>query len=103
MTDTLFSTLSNIDPADQATWEGKIFLTFDIDWACDEVIEDSIVLVESVGAAATWFVTHETPLLERLRNNPAFELGIHLVYPKFEGRVIAVSYTHLTLPTIPLV
>lgn len=77
MTDTLFSTLSNIDPADQATWEGKIFLTFDIDWACDEVIEDSIVLVESMGAAATWFVTHETPLLERLRNNPAFELGIH--------------------------
>ena len=35
MTDTRFSRLSNIDPADQATWEGKIFFTFDIDWSLD--------------------------------------------------------------------
>ncbi len=77
MVDARFSRLSDIDPANQASWEGKIFLTFDIDWACDEVINDSIALVESAGVAATWFVTHDTPLLQRLRSNPAFELGIH--------------------------
>lgn len=26
---------------------------------------------------ATWFVTHDTPLLERLRANRNYELGIH--------------------------
>lgn len=54
-----------------------IVLTLDIDWACDEVLADSIDLVERAGAPATWFVTHDTPLLERLRANDNFELGIH--------------------------
>lgn len=54
-----------------------IVLSLDIDWACDEVLADSIDLVEGVGAPATWFVTHDTPLLERLRANHNFELGIH--------------------------
>lgn len=54
-----------------------VVLTLDIDWACDEILKDSIDLVESVGVPATWFVTHETPLLSRLRANKDFELGIH--------------------------
>ena len=53
------------------------FLTFDIDWACDEILADTIDLVEEADVCATWFVTHETPLLKRLRDNPKFELGIH--------------------------
>lgn len=55
----------------------KLYLTFDIDWACDEVLLDTIELVEHFGVAATWFVTHDTPLLERLRGNTKFELGLH--------------------------
>jgi hypothetical protein len=55
----------------------EIFLTFDLDWACDEVLADTIALVEDADAYATWFVTHGTPLLKRLRSNPRFELGIH--------------------------
>lgn len=54
-----------------------IYLTFDIDWAHDEILEDTIDLVEMYKLSATWFVTHATPLLGRLRNNPYFELGIH--------------------------
>jgi hypothetical protein len=54
-----------------------IYLTFDIDWACDEVLADTIDLVEEADVCATWFVTHDTPLLKRLRDNPKFELGIH--------------------------
>jgi len=57
-----------------------IYLTFDIDWAHDEILEDTIDLVEMYKSLATWFVTHATPLLGRLRNNPDFELGI---YPNF--------------------
>lgn len=52
-------------------------LTLDLDWAHDVVVADTIDLVEQHGIPATWFVTHETPALERLRSNPLFELGIH--------------------------
>lgn len=72
-----FAKLSEIDPARPETWQNSPFLTFDIDWACDEILADTIDIVESYGVAATWFVTHDTPLLERLRSNPFFELGIH--------------------------
>ena len=35
-----FSKISSIDTCDEETWKNKVFLTFDIDWAADEVIED---------------------------------------------------------------
>lgn len=63
------------------TFEGDhssdIFITLDIDWAADDVLADSIDLIEAAGVAATWFVTHDTVLLDRLRDNDKFELGIH--------------------------
>ncbi len=58
-------------------WSDTVFLTFDVDWACDEVFADTIDLVEQADVCATWFITHGTPLLERLRENPKFGLGIH--------------------------
>lgn len=72
-----FSTVSRIDINVPRSWENKVFLTFDIDWAHDDVLADCIGLVEQADVCATWFVTHETPLLARLRANPKFELGIH--------------------------
>lgn len=64
-----------------------LYLTFDIDWAEDEVLEDVLNIVEKAGVAATWFATHETPLLARIRANPAFELGIHPNFnPLLDGR-----------------
>ena len=68
--------LSKIKPLITESYIEPI-LTFDIDWAHDEVLEDTIELVESFNAKAVWFVTHDTILLERLRSNPNFELGIH--------------------------
>lgn len=72
-----FRTISSINIDDDSSWENAIFLTFDIDWAHDDVLNDTIDLVEATGIAATWFVTHETSALDRLRTNPKFELGIH--------------------------
>ena len=74
---TKFSQISRIKLDDQCSWQEKKFLTFDIDWAEDFVIEPLIQLLEVNGIEATWFVTHDTPLLERLNENPNFELGIH--------------------------
>lgn len=36
-----------------------------------------IDLLEKADVAVTWFVTHDTSLLQRLRDNPNFGLGIH--------------------------
>ncbi len=69
--------ISTIDIEASTTWQDSFFLTFDIDWAHDVVLSDTIDLIEQAGVSATWFITHETPLLERLRTNPNFELGIH--------------------------
>ena len=69
--------ISSIHVEQPHTWEDKIYLTFDIDWAHDDILMDTLELVEEAGVCATWFVTHDTPLLGMLRANPKFELGIH--------------------------
>ena len=72
-----FSRIAEIIVGDKSTWQGKVFLTFDLDWCSDEVLGYTIDLVEEAEVSATWFVTHETSLLARLQENPKFELGIH--------------------------
>lgn len=57
--------------------EKNIFLTFDIDWASDQVLNYTLNLIENLNVKATFFVTHKTPVLERIRENPNIELGIH--------------------------
>jgi hypothetical protein len=73
----VFRKISEINPDDNHTWDDSIYLTFDIDWACDEILADSIELVEKMNVSATWYVTNQTSLLKRLTENPIFELGIH--------------------------
>ena len=72
-----FKLLSSIDVDRTQSWGQSIFLTLDIDWAHDEVLNDTIDLLESSGIKATWFATHDTKVLERLRVNQNFEIGIH--------------------------
>jgi hypothetical protein len=72
-----YSLIRKIAADSHNTWRNKAFLTVDVEWSCDSVLCDSIDLVEDAGVPATWFVTHETHLLQRLRSNPLFELGIH--------------------------
>jgi len=55
----------------------KIYITLDVDWACDEVMCDTIELLERYNSKATFFITHTTPILNRLRQNKNIELGIH--------------------------
>lgn len=55
-----------------------IAITLDVDWAPDFVIDwVSNKLIEN-NVKATWFVTHASPAIEKLRRRPdLFELGIH--------------------------
>jgi hypothetical protein len=57
--------------------ENTIFLTFDLDWACDEVFLETIKIIENNHIPATFFITHETNVLDYLRSKPDIELGIH--------------------------
>jgi len=73
----MFELIKNINIKDSKSWENKIFLTFDIDWCSDEVLEYTLDLLDQFDAKATFFVTHQTKLLDRIEKNENFELGIH--------------------------
>ncbi len=69
--------ISNINLQNKFSWEDKLFITIDIDWAHDVIIEDTLNLLEEAQASATLLITHKTKLLSKLFNNKLFELGIH--------------------------
>ncbi|MEM7125483.1 MAG: hypothetical protein AAF702_04100 [Chloroflexota bacterium] len=53
-------------------------ITLDIDWAPDFVIDFVADILREHQVRATWFVTHASAAIERLRKTPElFELGIH--------------------------
>lgn len=70
----IFSKINEIDLND---YENKIFITFDMEWVEDEVLEFVLNLIESYKIPCTFLVTHETTLLTQMKNNPLIELGIH--------------------------
>jgi hypothetical protein len=56
----------------------EFLVTLDVDWAPDWACEAVADELERRDVRATWFVTHATPLLERLRTRPDLhELGVH--------------------------
>lgn len=72
-----FENIKNINLENPSSWQDKLFISFDIDWCSDEVLSYTLDIVEKYNIKATFFVTHETLLLERMRDNPKIELGIH--------------------------
>lgn len=55
-----------------------VALVIDVDWAPDSSIDLTAGLLAAYGVPATWFVTHASPAVDRLRLHPdLFELGIH--------------------------
>lgn len=71
-----FETMGALDPAREETWRTAVFLTFDLDWAADDIVADTLALLARYRARATFFVTHATPLLERCVAE-GHELGLH--------------------------
>ena len=81
-----FGKICDIRLNDSSSWEKSVFLTFDIDWCSDFVLSSTLDLIENYDISATFFVTHHTTLLERMRENPKIELGIHPNFnPLLEG------------------
>lgn len=57
--------------------KNSIILTFDVDWAVDKYITAVVDLLTKHKVKSTWFITHPSTVIESLKNNELFELGIH--------------------------
>jgi hypothetical protein len=56
----------------------ELLVTLDTDWAPDVVIDEVAQCLIARQVRATWFITHASPAINRLRRHPElFELGIH--------------------------
>ncbi len=62
---------------DELSWQDKVFLEFDVDWAADFVILDTLKILREYNVQSTWFSTHRSPVLEELKTDADVELGIH--------------------------
>jgi len=55
-----------------------VIVTLDTDWAPDVAIDSAAETLVTHRVKATWFVTHRSPAIDRLRaHRDLFELGIH--------------------------
>ena len=78
-------------------------LTLDVDWAPDFMIDAAADALTAREVRATWFVTHASPAIDRLRERPdLFELGIH---PNFlagsshgDSPEAVVAHSHALVP-----
>lgn len=56
----------------------QFLITLDVDWAPDYMVDYVASILISHRVKATWFVTHESLSVWRLRKrNDLFELGVH--------------------------
>lgn len=84
--------VGSINVDDSGYWRNRWFITLDVDWAHDDVLGFAIDMVEEAGIHATWLITHKSRWIDRLRENPLFELGIH---PNFNGLLSGgAKYSH---------
>ena len=65
--------------------KSKIYLTFDIDWLCDEYLSVTLDLLNNYGLKATFFATHKSQLLNNL-DKKSFEIGLHPNFDKGNGQ-----------------
>jgi hypothetical protein len=58
--------------------KNHVLLTFDEDWAPEIALDFSANLLIENNIKSTWFITHESPILSKVRTRTdLFELGIH--------------------------
>ena len=55
----MFNKINEIKVSNKNTWCKNFFLTIDFDWANDEILLNSIKIIEKFDIKATWFVTTE--------------------------------------------
>lgn len=80
-----FIHFNDITMHDENSWKSKSILSFDVDWASDDVVKYLLDILDSFEVKATFFITHDSPILNELKCNKNIELGIHPNFnPYFE-------------------
>lgn len=72
-----FGLLKDISISKKSSWQGKLFLTLDIDWAPDFIIDYCSEILVKNNIKATWFVTHRSKAIDNIKGENLFDLGIH--------------------------
>jgi len=67
---------------------GTCYIVMDVDWAPDVVLAYAVDRLEELDVEATVFVTHASPLLDRLRSSKRIEIGIH---PNFNDLLLGTA------------
>jgi hypothetical protein len=76
-----FEKLDKIKIKKPTTWKNKIFLTIDLEWANDEVINFLVDLLIQHDVKATFFLTHYSKAVKRiLHYKKNFSVGLHPNY-----------------------
>lgn len=65
-----------------------VFLTLDLDWCHEEILLDTLELLEEYEAKATFFCTDRPKSLDLLRGNSRVELGVH---PNFRPLLAGIN------------
>lgn len=69
--------MTEICVEDVHTWQSTPFLSIDIDWAHDAILQYTIDILSRYAIPVTWFATHDTEILKQISDNTNFEIGIH--------------------------
>jgi hypothetical protein len=78
---TLFSEIFNAPLSQSSKFNNSVIIGFDLDWASDFVLEDSLNLAKEYGVNPALFVTHESPFIKKIFKEEKNEFGLH---PNFE-------------------
>lgn len=68
--------------------KNRIYLTFDMDWACDELMNFLYNLLEENGLSATVNITNDFAFMEKYKKNERIDLGIH---PNFNRLIDGIA------------
>lgn len=63
--------------SDHPSLSAPIILTFDVDWAPEWMIEETIGMLREANCPGTYFATHRSAALSSLAEEHGFEVGLH--------------------------
>lgn len=72
-----FGLIKQIDVDNISQWQDKIYLSFDIDWAHDYVIDYLLQILDKYHVSATLFATHRCGSIQNILQNPEYDVGLH--------------------------
>jgi len=69
--------IKDLDPNIKSSWNDSLFITFDIDWAHDSVIDYCHDYFSKRNLKTTWYTTHFSSKVQELSCDSNIEIGIH--------------------------